>query len=317
MAILTSDKNPKSSCVGKAIPSLLLVCMLLLCSCASPQNTEPPAFPTDAVVSYLGPAGTYTEQAAERLFPQGAVFEPKQTVADAVSDVLSGSADYAVIPQENTIGGPVYDYLDELLKHEELFVVGEVELPIRQALLAPAGASLETIQTVYSHKQGIAQGKDWLQTNLPNAQVVEVSSTAEGARLASECTDGTIAAIASTQAAKVYGLQVLAESIQQNDNNVTRFYLVSDSFLPDETPDRMVFTATGPAEALPGLLKAMDSQGLRLIALHDRPAKTTLGQYVYLVECSGGGQKAYEQLVKKCGTLTLRCLGCCQVTAGE
>ena len=298
---------------NKAIASLLLVCMLLLCCSPSAQAFAD----TDAVVSFLGPTGTYTEQAAERLFPQGAVFQPRETVADAVSDVLEKRADFAVMPQENTIGGPVYDYLDELLKHEELFVVGEVELPIRQALLAPAGASLETIQTVYSHKQGIAQGKEWLQMNLPDAQVIEVSSTAEGARLASECTDGTIAAIASTQAAKVYGLQVLAESIQQNDDNVTRFYLVSDSFLPDETPDRMVFTATGPAEALPGLLKAMDSQGLRLISLHDRPAKTTLGQYVYLVECSGGGQKAYEQLVKKCGTLTLRCLGCCQVTAGE
>ena len=300
-----------------AIPILLLVSMLLLCSCGSPKVVEAPAFPTDAVVSYLGPAGTYTEQAAEQLFPQGAIFEPKKTVADAVSDVLSDSADFAVIPQENTIGGPVYDYLDELLAHEELFVVGEVELPIRQALLAHEGTALGTIQTVYSHKQGIAQGKDWLQTNLPNAQVVEVSSTAEGARLAAECTDGTAAAIASTQAAKVYGLEVLAESIQGNDDNVTRFYLVSDEYIAAQAPDRMTLSATGSAEALPDLLKAMDAQGLRLISLHDRPAKTTLGQYVYLVECSGGGQKAYEQLVKKCGTLTLRCLGCYQITAGE
>ena len=313
-------KNLQSICsVGSraVIPALLAVCLLLLCSCASPQTTQPPAFPTDAVVSYLGPAGTYTEQAAERLFPQGAILEPKKTVADAVSDVLSGSADFAVIPQENTIGGPVYDYLDELLSHEELFVVGEVELPIRQALVAPTGTSLGIIQTVYSHKQGIAQGKDWLQTNLPNAQVVEVSSTAEGARLAAECTDGTVAAIASTQAAKVYGLEVLAESIQGNDDNVTRFYLVSDEYIAAQAPDRMTLSATGSAEALPDLLKAMDAQDLRLISLHDRPAKTTLGQYVYLVECSGGGQKAYEQLVKKCGTLTLRCLGCYQITAGE
>ena len=310
-------KFRKNAATRKAIASLLLVCLLLLCSCASPQTTQPPAFPTDAVVSYLGPAGTYTEQAAERLFPQGAVFEPKKTVADAVSDVLSGSTDFAVIPQENTIGGPVYDYLDELLSHEELFVVGEVELPIRQALLAHEGTALAAIQTVYSHKQGIAQGKDWLQTNLPNAQVVEVSSTAEGARLAAECTDGTVAAIASTQAAKVYGLAVLAESIQQNDTNVTRFYLVSDEYIAAQAPDRMTLAAVGSAQALPDLLKAMDAQGLRLISLHDRPAKTTLGQYVYLVECSGGGQKAYQQLVRKCGTLTLRCLGCYQVTAGE
>lgn len=310
-------KFRENAATRKAIASLLLVCLLLLCSCASPGAPEPPSFPADAVVSYLGPAGTYTEQAAERLFPQGAILEPKKTVADAVSDVLSGSADFAVIPQENTIGGPVYDYLDELLSHEELFVVGEVELPIRQALVAPEGTSLTTIQTVYSHKQGIAQGKDWLQTNLPNAQVVEVSSTAEGARLAAECTDGTAAAIASTQAAKVYGLEVLAESIQGNDDNVTRFYLVSDEYMAAQAPDRMTLSATGSAEALPDLLKAMDAQGLRLVSLHDRPAKTTLGQYVYLVECKGGGQKAYEHLVKKCGTLTLRCLGCYQVTAGS
>ena len=104
MTILTSDKNPKSSCVGKAIASLLLVCMLLLCCSPSAQA----AADTDAVVSFLGPTGTYTEQAA-----------------DAVSDVLEKRAVFAVIPQENTIGGPVYDYLDELLSHEE-------QLPVRQ-----------------------------------------------------------------------------------------------------------------------------------------------------------------------------------------
>lgn len=302
----------KNDITKKAIAPLLLVCMLLFCCLPSAQA----AADTDAVVSFLGPNGTYTEQAAERFFPQGAVFQPRETVADAVRDVLEKRADFAVIPQENTIGGPVYDYLDELLKHEELFVVGEVELPIRQALVAPEGTSLETIQTVYSHKQGIAQGKDWLQTNLPDAQVVEVSSTAEGARLASQCTDGTIAAIASTQAAKVYGLQVLAESIQGNDDNVTRFYLVSAQPCFTDAPERMTFSATGPAEALPDLLKALDTQGLRLISLHDRPAKTTLGEYVYLLECSSGGQAAYEQLAEECGGFTLRYLGSYRVTAG-
>ena len=307
-------KNDFKTIRQGAVPALLAACLLLLCSCASSPAPEPAALPTDAVVSYLGPAGTYTEQAAERLFPQGAVFQPKTTVADAVGDLVSGSADYAVIPQENTIGGPVYDYLDELLAHEELYVVGEVELPIRQALVAPAGTSLETIRTVCSHKQGISQGRDWLQENLPGAEVVEVSSTAEGARLAADCTDGTIAAIASTQAAKVYGLEVLAESIQGNDSNVTRFYLVSDSPLEDEAAERMVFSAAGPAQALPGLLKAMDAQGLTLVSLHDRPAKTTLGEYVYLVECSGGSRKAFQRLSEKCGSFTFRWLGGCRVT---
>ena len=251
----------------KAILTPLLVGVLLWGD-ASAQAAEQVALPADAVVSYLGPTGTYTEQAAEQLFPQGADFQPKGTVADAVSDVLNGSADHAVIPQENTIGGPVYDYLDELLSHEELFVVGEVELTIRQALVAPPSTSLTSIQTVYSHKQGIAQGKEWLQANLPDANVVEVSSTAEGAKMAAECIDGTAAAIASTQ-------------------------------------------------ALPDLMRALDAQGLKLISLHDRPAKTTLGQYVYLAECSGGGQSTFEELAEECGEFSLRCLGCYNVTAEE
>ena len=300
----------------KAILTPLLVGVLLWCD-ASAQTAEPVALPADAVVSYLGPTGTYTEQAAEQLFPQGADFQPKETVADAVSDVLNGSADYAVIPQENTIGGPVYDYLDELLSHQELFVAGEVELPIRQALVAPAGTSLTSIQTVYSHKQGIAQGKDWLLANLPDADVVEVSSTAEGAKMAAECIDGTAAAIASTQAAMVYGLEVLAENVQQTDTTVTRFYLVATEPVLIEAPERMTFSAVGPAQALPDLLKALDAQGLKLISLHDRPAKTTLGQYVYLAECSGGGQSTFEQLAGECDEFSLRCLGCFNVTAGE
>ena len=94
MTILTSDKNPKSSCVGKAIASLLLVCMLLLCCSPSAQA----AADTDAVVSFLGPTGTYTEQAAERLFPQGAVFQPRETVADAVSSSMPQVWQYSPLP---------------------------------------------------------------------------------------------------------------------------------------------------------------------------------------------------------------------------
>ena len=297
---------------SRILPMLLLAALLSGCGAqAQPAETSAQPvqeLPADAVVSYLGPAGTYTEQAAELLFAQGAQLQPCGTVADALDDVMDGRADYAVIPQENTIGGPVYDYLDELLNREGLYVNGEVELPIRQALLAPQGSTLADIHTVYSHKQGIAQGSAWLKDNLPDAEVVEVSSTAEGARLAAECADDSAAAIASTQAAKVYGLSVLAESIQQNDNNVTRFYLVSTQPGAD-TGEQMVFSAAGPAAALPGLLRAVEEQGLTLVALHDRTAKTVLGEYVWLVECSGGGKAVFARLEIACPGLTLRYLG--------
>lgn len=126
---------------------------------------------------------------------------------------------------------------------------------------------------------------------------------------ASECFDHSAAAIASTQAAKVYALDVLAENIQQNTDNVTRFYVVSDGEPSLEASDCTTFTATGSASALPDMLKELDAQGMTLVSIHDRPAKTTLGQYVYVVECSGGGQDACEEIAEKCKDFTIRHLG--------
>ena len=134
-------------------------------------------------------------------------------------------------------------------------------------------------------------------------------STAEGAKKASECFNHSAAAIASTQAAKVYALDVLAENIQQNTDNVTRFYVVSDGEPSLEASDCTTFTATGSASALPYMLKKLDAQGMTLVSIHDRPAKTTLGQYVYVVECSGGGQDACEEIAEKCKDFTIHYLG--------
>ena len=250
----------------------------------------------EGAVSYLGPEGTYTQEATWQFFGTQGDYRPQKTVADAVWQLLDGKCEYAVIPQENTIGGPVYDYLDELLSHENLTIKGEVELPIRQALIVKQGTELQNVKTVYSHKQGITQGKDWIQKNLPNAEVVEVSSTAEGAKMVSESDTGDCAAIASVGAAKVYGLSVLAENIQQNENNKTRFYILSTKEAGTEKSDRMVFSATGKAGDLPKLLEAVTKNNLKIISIHDRPEKVTLGRYVYLIECENGSYKEYEKI---------------------
>ena len=98
---------------------------------------------TTARVSYLGPAGTYTEEAAQFFFQNGEALDPRETMNDAIADVLSGEADYAVIPQENTVGGAVVNYVDALIAAEDAFVVGEVILPISQTLMGLPGAALE------------------------------------------------------------------------------------------------------------------------------------------------------------------------------
>ena len=145
------------------------------------------------------------------------------TVKDAVDALISGDSHYAVIPQENTIGGAVIDYVDTLIAYTDVSVVGEVELPINQNLLALPDAGLNDIKTVYSNSQGITQGKAWLEEHIPHAEVIEVSSTAEGAKMVSESQDPSCAAIASAACADVYGLQILGAAIQNSDSNKTQF----------------------------------------------------------------------------------------------
>jgi hypothetical protein len=148
-------------------------------------------------VSFLGPAGTYTEEAAQFWFRSGEELLPKETVNDAVADVLSGEAEYAVIPQENTLGGPVTGYLDALIAAEDISVVGEVVLPICQTLMAVPGTRIEDITTVCSHSQGLAQSARWREENLPNAQTREMSSTAAAASFVADQQDKSLAAVAA------------------------------------------------------------------------------------------------------------------------
>ncbi len=273
------------------------------------QNEQQQSDWSQARVSYLGPEGTYTQEACGVFFGNQGTYVPQKDVATSVQELLDGNADYAVIPQENTIGGPIAEYLDEVVSHENVSIAGEVELPISQNLLAKPGTDLSGIQTVYSHKQGIAQGKEWLAQNVPSAEVVEVSSTAEGARMAAEAEGNDCAAIGSAAAAEVYGLEVVADNIQMSDTNKTRFYVLCTSEPTKETADRMAFLASGSADDLAELLTSVESHDLTIVTVHDRPRKTELGSYTYLVECAGGGYDEFEALEQENTAFVFRYLG--------
>ncbi len=262
----------------------------------------------NATVSYLGPEGTYTQEACEKFFDGKGSYSPYETVPEAVQALTDGKSNYAVIPQENTIGGAVIDYVDTLIANENVSVVGEVELPISQNLLVLPGTALSEIKTVYSHKQGIAQGKEWLEKNLPNAEVIEASSTAEGAKTVAKGKDKSCAAIASAGCAEVYGLEILAAGIQNNDKNVTRFYVLSKDEPATATAERLAFVANGTAKDLLKLAAEMDKLGVTLVALHDRPEKTELGNYCYLIECSNCSYEDYQSLTNN-SNFTFRYLG--------
>ena len=197
-------------------------------SSASADKPSPNAEIADVTtVAYLGPEGTYTEEATRLFFGNNDEMKPQTTVADALALVAEGKAAYAVVPQENTLGGPVTDYIDAFLAADNVSVVGEVVLPIRQTLMGCAGTDLSKVTRVLSHKQGLAQSAAWLDKNLPSAERVEAASTAAAAREVAEGDDSTVVAIAAPGAASLYKLEVLKENVSQNEANKTRFYVVS------------------------------------------------------------------------------------------
>ena len=262
--------------------TLLLTLLLLFPSAALSSDRPAPR------VSYLGPEGTYTEEAARFWFQGGEVLTPEKTVADAVAAVLAGDADYAVIPQENTLGGAVSDYVDALIAADTLYVAGEVILPISQTLMGVPGAALADIRVVCSHAQGLAQSAAWRAEHLPDAETMETASTAAAARYVAERNDKSLAAVAAPGAARLYGLAVLAENVQITDANETRFYILSREPAEGEGLTRAVFVATCGADRIDDVIVALHDAGLEPVCLHDRPEGSRLGSYHYVIEAENG-----------------------------
>lgn len=263
----------------------------------------------NARVSYLGPAGTYTEEAAQFFFPNAESFFPEKTVPEAIADISSGKADFAVIPQENTIGGAVTNYVDALIAEDGVFVVGEVILPINQTLMGVPGATLEDIKLVCSHAQGIKQSEEWRKQNLPDAQTQEMDSTAAAASYVAETGDKTIAAVAAPGAANLYGLTVLAENVQITDANKTRFYVLSAARQGAEGQTRAVFVSECEANRIDDIIVEIHDTGLEFVTIHDRPEGSKLGAYRYIIEVESSDGVTEEDLEEIEKIPEVRCLG--------
>ncbi len=263
-----------------------------------------------ADVSYLGPAGTYTEEASIKFFGEKETLIAVPTVPGALAKLKSGECQYSVVPVENTIGGMVYNYLDAVVADDDFVIVGEVQLPIRQTLLAMHDAELQDITTVLSHPQGIAQSKAWLQANLPKAKIVEVSSTAEAARKVAEGQDKSVAAIAASRTSAVYNLNILANDLQYTDTNVTRFWVVTRKQNVAVTGNKAVLAVSGSVNGLSKLLAELDKKGYELLSIHDRPAKTKIGEYLFFIEFTGPGKAPLKKVCEKYSPqLNIRVLG--------
>jgi prephenate dehydratase len=248
-------------------------------------------------ISYLGPAGTFTEDALrEAMGDADAEIVPAPNVYDAIRAVDSGSADRALVPFENSIEGAVRSTLDTLaFDTPSVTIVGEYDHPIRHSLIARTQLPLSEITTVLSHPQASAQCARFIRENLPGAEVRAVASTAEGVRRVSE-SEGRWAALAARSAAALYGCAVLADGVEDGPDNVTRFVWIApaDTLAFGEGPWRttLVFAELGEDHpgALVDALVEFSSRGVNLTRIESRPQRRGLGRYMFFCDLEGSAE---------------------------
>ncbi|CAA9332703.1 MAG: Prephenate dehydratase [uncultured Nocardioidaceae bacterium] len=247
--------------------------------------------------SYLGPEGTFTEQAL-RTLPDAAtaVLEPCSTVTVALDAVRSGTADGAVVPIENSVEGSVPVTLDELAQGEPLMITREMTVPVAFSLLVRPGTALSDVRRVGTHPHAAAQTRTWLAEHLPGAEVVHASSTAQAAaRLAVPDAAGPApwdAAVSAPLAAERYALEVLARGIGDNPDAVTRFVLVTRPGPPTPPTGRdktslVAFMHEDHPGALLEILEQLTVRGVNLTRIESRPTGAALGDYCFSIDAEG------------------------------
>ncbi len=239
-------------------------------------------------VAYLGPPGTFTEQAARKDNPQ-ADLESFPSIQGVALAVASGIADEGVAPIENSLEGSVNDTLDILIRQPALFIRRELVLPIAHCLLAASGAGAGDLEIIYSHPQALGQCRDFLERCFPKVQLVASLSTAAAVEDMME-SGPKAAAIAPGQAARLHGVEILATGIQDNNSNMTRFVVLSGSDSPP-TGDDKTSLCFSFGEDRPGLLHEVLGEFARrdinLAKVESRPSKQFLGDYVFLMDVHG------------------------------
>ncbi len=261
-------------------------------------------------VAYFGPVATFTHMAAIRHFGSSADFIPADSIRSVFQEVESGRASYGVVPIENSSEG-VVNYTLDVFVDSELLVAGEMMLEISQNLLSLSGDPSKA-KRIYSFLPATAQCKGWLEKNMPSVPIVEASSTAKAAEIASSDPDG--AAIASEAAAGIYNLKFVARDIQDGKHNFTRFLVISKQYPGRTGRDKtsIMFSVKNRPGALYDVLAPLKKAGINLTKIESRPSRRKAWEYIFFVDMRGHVQdkplhKAIEAIKKDC--LYLKILG--------
>lgn len=250
-------------------------------------------------VAFLGPAGTFTDEALRASAPDEVEALPRPTVHETVMAVQTGEADLAVVPIENSLEGGVAATLDALAgEAERVRIAGEVVHPVSHCLVAAQRLELSAVERVVSHPQATAQCAAFLRERLPRAERVDVGSTAEAVRQVLGA-GHPWAALASRLAAELYGAEVLAEGVEDHPHNHTRFVWLglegSPSPFPGRSADKTSIVFWGAGDASPGwlvgVLGELAERGVNLTRIESRPRRGRLGHYMFFCDLEGGQEE--------------------------
>ncbi|HAF69752.1 MAG: Prephenate dehydratase [Acetothermia bacterium 64_32] len=239
-------------------------------------------------VAFQGERGAFSEEAAVARFGEGIELLPCRSFQEVFQRVKAGKALFGVVPIENSLAGSVHQVYDLLLAHE-LFIVGEVEVRISHHLIALPGVKLAGVRQVLSHPQALAQCQGTLARLLPHAEPVPTYDTAGSAKLLAERGTRDAAAIASRRAARIYGLVILREHLEDDPENYTRFLVLSPSPVEPQGAAKtsLVFSMENVPGALHRCLGAFARRGIDLTKIESRPLRGRRWQYAFYVDFLG------------------------------
>lgn len=256
-------------------------------------------------VAFQGEKGSFSEDAVLKFFGYADPV-PLPNFSAVFESVAADRTDAGVVPVENSQAGSINDTYDLLLKHT-LNIVGEVYLRVKHCLLALPGETMDSVRRIYSHPQALAQCQEFL-TTLANVELIPTYDTAGSAKMIKVQGLRNSAAIASKRVADIYGMQILAEGIETNPRNYTRFFVVSkgEADRAESNKTSLVFRTRNVPGALYESLGAFATRGINLTKLESRPARDTPWEYIFYVDFEGHAQD--EQCRRALAELEARCV---------
>ncbi|MCP5159870.1 MAG: prephenate dehydratase [Gammaproteobacteria bacterium] len=236
-------------------------------------------------IAFLGPEGTFTQAAALKHFGKSIYSIPLRAIDEVFREVEAGSADYGVVPVENSTEGVVNHTLDMFLQ-SPLLICGEVQIRINHHLITRA-TDLKHIRCIYSHRQSLAQCREWLDANLTRVEQIEVSSNGEAALRVQDATD--VAAIAGQCAADIYGLPILVRNIEDEPNNTTRFLIIGSQPIAPSGDDKtaLLVASLNRPGALFKLLEPLARHNVSMNRIESRPSRRGMWDYVFFIDLDG------------------------------